>query len=403
VSRSRPRAVVVTITEGLGLLPQAAFLGSALRELGFEPGLLPTDFCTTQDGFQTAIKEEPPAAVLFVDALEWREILVTLSQFACDAVGCPVVIASSVPRRIAPSGFPERVKFVAEGDGTGLARALGVGGAPPGPEALPLDYALFGGAAALDRAMTASLFGDLGRAALLAARGEPGRVSPTAALARLEAAVEGGPFPLSREAALAPLAALGAAVRSVEWWDRSWDPANLGLLDSVWKTGLRQSVRLRPDAATPAFLGDLKRRGVARVVFECDALEDAPDLRLPGAAGDAREVAEAARRCADAGLPAGVLLVVGLPGETAAKTDGRCDRLRASRVDRVRAVPFEPAGGTEAWDRLVARGWWPPKTDRWNRELYQPLSQPEAAEYPRVLEAALMLVADLEAACGART
>jgi hypothetical protein len=382
--------LIVTITEGVGLLPQAAFLSSALRELGFEPSLLATDFCTTQDGFQTAVRQAMPSAIVFPDALEWREILVTLSGFACDTITGPVAVLTTVPEASRPDGFGDRVTFLADGDPAALAKALGVRARPLDLARIPMDYGLFGGAAALDRAMTASLFGDVGTAPLLASRADARLVSGTAALARLEGPLAGGGVALSDETALAPLHGVQSGVRRVEWWDRFFDTrSRLGLLRDVWRTGIRQSVRLAADAAEPSTLEALRSVGVDRVVFECGE--------------DAGPEAEAAERCHAAGLEAGALLVIGLPAETAAAAARRCETLRRAAIDRVRVVPFEPAGGTPAWERCVSEGWWPPKDHRWNRELYQPLEQPQAAEYPKVLEEALMLVADVEARSGAGT
>jgi hypothetical protein len=382
------RALIVTITEGVGLLPQAAFLSSALRELGFETRLLATDFCTTQDGFQTEVKEAMPDVVVFIDAVEWREILVTLTGFACETTPVPVLLSTTLPAGEAPAGFPSRVRVVQDGDLAALADAAGVRPKPIDLGRIGLDYALFGGAPALDRAMATSLFGDTGTVALLAQRVAPKAASGTAALARLEGAVPNGPVSLAGDVALRPLTDLGAAVRQVEWWDRRFDAADHPLLEAVWRTGLRQSVRLAPEDAKGQTLADLKARGVYRVVFDCEAASPAAVVAAIGF-------------CHGAGLQAGALLVIGIPGETWAITAARCEALREVGIDRVRVVPFEPAGGTETLDRCVAKGWWPPKDHRWNRELYQPLEQPEAAEYAKVLEEALMLVADVEARCGA--
>ena len=274
---------------------------------------------------------------MFVDALEWREILVTLTGFACETISGRVLVATSVPAGSAPSGFAERVDFVSDGDAAALAQRLGARGRSFDLARIPLDYDLFGGAAALDRAMSASLFGDVGTAPLLASRPDPRRVSPVAALARLEGPVAGGPVVLTPETALAPLRAVQSAVRRVEWWDRSFEPSWMPLLEEVWRLGVRQSVRLRPELASGGALAEFKRLGVRRIVFECAAKDVAPE-------------AEAAERCHAAGLEAGVLLVIGIPGETAAVCAARCEKLRRAGIDRVRVVPFEPTGGTEAWE-----------------------------------------------------
>jgi hypothetical protein len=377
------RALIVTITEGVELQPQAAFLSSALRALGFKPELLPTDFCTTQDSFQTAVRASNPDAVLFVDALEWREILATLSGFAVEAIAGPVVVDQ------------------APGDLAALRAALRTEPGPVPPlTSLPLDYALFGGAALVGRAMGCSLFGDVGTVALLATRPVGG--SPTAAIARLEGPVS----PLLRDsqiieehAALAPLEALRGSVRAVEWWD---EPEARPIYAARVKEmlGCPQTCRSRTDYPMDEF-DQLRADGITRVVYDCDAIDDLPELRLPGAAGPTGSVAAAAVNTKKCGLEVGVLFVIGLPGERALHTKARCDLLRRAGIDRVRVVPFEPTGGTPTYDWCVERGLWPPKDNRWNRELYQPLEQPQKAEWPMILEEALMLVADVEARAGA--
>jgi hypothetical protein len=388
------KALIVTVTEGVELLPQAAFASSSLRSLGFEPQLLATDFCTARDGFQTAVRAAAPAAVVIIDGVEWREILSTLAGFACDVTRGPVVVLTSVPSIPAPGDFPSRVKFVEDGDARSLGSALGAKASLDHRE-LALDYGLFGGRALLTRAMGSSLFGDLGTVALLSSRADLRAASPTAALARLEAPLSGGGVSLTSGTALSPLMDLSSAARAVEWWDRDGvDPA---LLDQVKaRFGLPQSVRVPRHLSDRVFPEYARKHGVTRLVFECDALDEAQELRVPESGGTGEEVAAGIRNAKLAGLETGVLLVIGVPGETAALAAARCERLRKADPDRVRVVPFEPTGGSQAWDECVASGSWPPRENRWNREIYQPLSQPESKEYSNVLEEALMLVASVE-------
>jgi hypothetical protein len=390
-------ALIVTVTEGVDLQPQAAFASRAMRTLGFDPRPLPTDFCTTREAFQTAVASANPAALVFVDALEWREIVATLSDCAREVSAAPILLLSSVPAAPAEADFPAGVTFVQDDGIAALAAALGAPRGDLDPRALALDYAVVGGRAALRRAMAASLFAEPRTVGLLARRPAVGAVAPTAALARLEAPVGAGPFVLDVEAALRPLDELGDAVAAVEWWDRSFDPASGALLRAVAGRGLRQSVRVLPAAASAAALKVLKRDGVTRVVFDCDALDGAPDARVPGAAAAASDVVRAARIATEAGLEVGILLVIGLPGEGATRFRERRAALQAAAAAQVRVVPFEPAGGTEAWTWCVAAEVWPPADQRWNRELYQPLRQPQAGEYAEVLEGALRLVAETAA------
>jgi hypothetical protein len=397
-----PRALIVTITEGIEFQPQAAFLSSALKALGFETKLLQTDFCTTQDSFQTAVREAKPDAVLFMDALEWREILATLSGFAVNTTSGPVVVVTALDVISKPGGFEERVEFVADGEPSVLAAALGVDAERVRVATLPLDYGLYGGPDFVRRGMGCSLFGDVGTVALLASRPVlGGAFCPTAALLRLEAPVPDSinrTLVLEEWAALTPLEILKGHVRAVEWWEPEVLPRHAARVKQV--LGCPQTCRLATCNPSHEEADDLRRDGVTRVVYDCDVLDDAAALPWDVAA-PASTVAGAAVFAKQHGLEVGVLLVIGLPGETALHTKARCDLLRKAGIDRVRVIPFEPAGGTPAYDWCIERGLWPPKENRWNRELYQPLEQPQKPEWPRILEEALMLVADVEARAGA--
>ncbi|HYC76318.1 MAG TPA: hypothetical protein VEI02_01710, partial [Planctomycetota bacterium] len=388
--------------------PEAAFLASAARRLGLTPRLLATDFCTTRDGFLAAVREARPAGVVFFDAVEWREIVTLLAGFALEAGAPRVIVAGASLADPATRPEPQAAGVLAAPDLPSFARALGADGPAPAIAELPLDLDVFGGPALLDRALGASLFGDLGSVPLVAVRAPRSASSPCAASARFEGALaDGRREALPPAVAHAPLERVGAAAKAVEWWDR--DAFDLTLLHPAWakggaadrayfepvrERGLRQTVRLNARTPVP-MLETLAGFGVDRVVFDCDALEDRE--RVPGATASAAEVARAAGEARSVGLETGVLFCVGLPDETPDDTARRCDALRAADLDRLRVIPFEPTGGAAAeWCRR--RGAWPPEGARWNRELHHPLRQPHLGRdaFVRSFETALLLAAEIQ-------
>ncbi len=403
VNELEPRALLVTIADGPELLPDAAFAAALLRRNGFRPERLATDFCTSQDAFQSRLRADRPSVVIFFDGAEWREIIDMLARFAAGVVPATLVVTGDSLARDQGGGrrfASPLVEVPRLDDETLRAWRADLGASEPHPPTL--DYALFGGADLLRRGMGCSLFGDPGTAALLARRGSRDVLSPAAMLARLEGTTGSAGIEIPDEAALAPLGSLGNAATSVEWWDRRFPIERDGLLRQVAATGRRQSVRLAPGDATPARLADLAGAGVTRVIFDCDVASDATP-RLPGAQASALDVAAAVARARTAGLGSGVLFVIGLPGETATVTEARTAVIRRAAPERLRVVPFEPTGFTPAFDECCARGWWPPADNRWNRELYQPLNQPELGldNFPAVMEVSLALLAGIESHAGA--
>ncbi len=400
------RALLVTVADGPEFLPDAAFAASVLRAGGFETERLATDFCTTADAFQSRVRAAAPCTVVFVDGAEWREIINLLASSAAECGATSIVVVGdslareteagggrhwSVPIAECPLLTPA---FLARLDGTEAATAK----SPADVSDVALDYAVFGGGALLRRGMGSSLFADVPVVALLARRGSRADMSPVAALARLEATSGFAGVDLSDEAALAPLGVIGARDWAVEWWDRRFPVGRTSLLRAVADRGLNQSVRLLPADATDIRLAELRAAGVTRVVFDCDMLDETDAPVLPQCAGSAASVAEAVSRARRSGMEAGVLFVVGLPGETLAITRARCQILRTCRSARLRVVPFEPTGLSLATDLCVSRGLWPPADNRWNREIHQPLRQPELGEdlFPAIMEEALELLACVE-------
>ena len=400
--------LLVTIPEGTEFVPEVAFAASAARAMGLVPRIIATDFCTTEASFQSAVAGARPFGVVFFDAVEFREVISGLSDMAVKAGAARILVAGpSLGDPDCPPTYAAALRQVPSSSLSALASALDLPlPAGLGLETLPLDVEVYGGSGLLDRGVGCSLFGELDSAMLIAIRGPRRASSPCAALARLEGALEGGKRELLRpKTAFLPLEHFGPGVRRVEWLDRdffeatvlhpSWsgtDAADRAYLAPLKERGLFQSVRVNARIPAP-ILDTLRELGVGRAVFDCDALEDRD--KLPGADATARDVAAAVHSAHELGLEAGVLLVAGLPGETPEIMRRRCDRLRESRPERVRVVPFEPSGGAaSAW--CERRDLWPPRDLRWNRELFQPLRQPELGQdaFVRLYEIALAYAAE---------
>lgn len=97
-------------------------------------------------------------------------------------------------------------------------------------------------------------------------------------------------------------------------------------------------------------------------------------------------------------MEVGVLLVVGIPGETRARGRNRTEVLRRLLPQHVRCVPFEPTGGHPVFGSCVEQGWWPPQNEAWIREIIRPLAQPtlSAEEFILNWSDALNLHAEVE-------
>jgi hypothetical protein len=258
-----------------------------------------------------------------------------------------------------------------------------------------MDLQIFGGPDVGSQPQAGSLFCELDTIGLVAARSGRGTLAPTAFLARLEAPLPHGPVALSDRAALAPLNDTGGGVRRIEWWDRDAGKAVLNCAAEVSDRGLRQSARVIPGGDAAARLSALAGAGIDRVIFEVDRIESGEPMPQSAAcSGDLGPWVSEARRC---GLEVGILLVVGIPGETIEGGKRRTEAVRALRPDRIRCVPFEPTGGHPVYGAMVARGWWPPRDLRWIREVHRPLRQPGLGreEFVQNWSEALMLQAEV--------
>jgi hypothetical protein len=189
-------------------------------------------------------------------------------------------------------------------------------------------------------------------------------------------------------------------VQRVEWWDRDVGAA---LLERVREAGGRvphQSVRLLPGGKDPGLISELRSLGVGRVVFDVDRLTAV--AATPGSAATAEDLEPWMREARRAGMEVGVLLAVGIPGESAASARSRLEVLRRLAPQRLRCVPFEPAGGHPVYADLKSRGLLPPEGERWNRELHRPLVQRgfDREDFVAAWSEALLLLAEIEAGGG---
>ncbi|MAE65936.1 MAG: hypothetical protein CMJ18_16820 [Phycisphaeraceae bacterium] len=393
------RVAVVSVVEGPDLQAETAFLAGALRRIDVAPHRVAIDFCTTEDAFQATLEQLAPTAVLLPYATEFRSILVHLAAEARQHVSGPVaIIGDGVARETLPPPAIDGVNWIAGDPGLGLEAVLA--GRPSSADA---DYAsiapvidLFDSVPSL-RPMSVSLFGEPGTVALMGSRPARDTIAPTALLARCEAPADAA-CRLESDVALEPLASCGDGVRAVEWWDR--DPG-IELGDAVREVaarGLRQSVRVRPEPRQLDLLGTLKEMGVGRVVFEVDRLSGADFF--PGTCSTAEELKPWADEAHRLDLEVGILLVVGIPFETRDLARRRTEAVRALRPHRLRAIPYEPTGGSLAWSWSDDLGMLPNPDRGWQRELHRPLRQDSlpAEDFVADWAEALDLLAEVEAA-----
>lgn len=348
-------------------------MATALAMSGFRPRLVATDFCTDHDGFQAHLAAEDPALVVMPYQAEFHEILEHLASLVRSSVEVPVVlVGDTLARRGVPERLPEGL-HVLPGFPAGPFQDLLEGRSAQTWDLarLPMDLGAYGGGRLLERPLAASLFGELDTVGLLAARRTHAGICPTASLARLEAPVGGGPVVLDRETALRPLKDLGARPARVEWWDRHAGSHVLACVRALSGEVPSQTVRIVPEHMDAEGLEAFRGAGVDRVVFEVDRFEGAAPG--PGTAGSVKDMAPLAHRARSLGMQVGVLLVVGVPGESPGRAAARLEDLRRLAPDHLRCVPFEPTPGTPMERLALELGARPAEEGRWNRELHRPL------------------------------
>ena len=376
-STATSRVTLIAQRDGGEVSAELAFAAGALRLMGRDVSPLLVDFSSTESAVAEAVASGQ-GDVLIVSTLEGREMDLLLASRARAATRGKVVLAGDALSRcpLFPGALDSGVVQASAITTTALAPFFSSTSAHrSGPERIGADFTALGGASLLRRTLGGSFFGEVGEIPILATRPARDRVSPVAELARFEA-------PLNVETVLLPAPALSTLRdladdgRSVAFWDRDLPDALWPLVEACGARELGISVRLAPDRALPERLSVLRSYGVTRIVMDCDAHSE---QRLPGSIGSAEDIARAASCVHGLNMEVGVFLVAGLPGETTRIMQARIDFLRAARIDRVRVVPFEPTGGTPAWHACIALGVWPPIGELWNREVYRPIRQPEAA------------------------
>lgn len=390
--------LLVTVAEGPDALPEVAFLAGAIKAAGLEAVRFPADFCSDERVFEARLRELNPGAVWFHYATEWREMAARGAELAVRTVEAPVCFAGSaadagrdgvlpVPLipgvQVPPSQHEEDLVLPAGGRRIEAARIVP-------------DWSIFGPDLS-NRPVSTSLFARPGSIGCLASREALAARPPTALLARLGAPRRDGMWNLPPDVLARCIASFEGFDR-VEWWDRNFGPRKLQLLPIAREAGLRQSVRLLGAGAGKDHLSALRDGGVDEVVFESDRVDSAPPL--PGSSASVRELApcvEAARRL---GLDASLLLVLGLPGETAGAARARIAAARQMGLRHVRCIPFEPAGGHPAFAAVAAAGLLPPEGGRWKREVHRPLKQEclSTGEFVEIWAEGMLLHAETEMA-----
>lgn len=390
-----PPVLLVAQRDGTEVSAETAFAAGALKIHGRVVVPLAIDFASSEDTLPEAVRTHRASDVVIVSTLEGRETDFALSDAARRSVSGRVVVVGDALARVPlpPGGFGPGIDIVSEITPAAFA-IFGDGVARGGPERGSSDFGAFGGAACFRRAMSTSFLGDARELPIYAARPSRRTLSPVAALARFEA-------PLESEAVLLPSVSMTGLrdfadeIRAVAFHDRDLPERAWPLVEACGARELPVTIRLHPSRASTDVLATLRDLGVRRIAFDCDAIADHP---IPGATADAESVADACRRTEASGIAAAVVFVVGLPGENPATTDARLAVLRAAPVRRVRVVPFEPTGGTEAWHACVAAGVWPPDGDLWIREVHRPLRQAQVdlEAYTRMESAALEWLAETD-------
>ena len=370
---THPPLLIVTIPEGPDLAMEGAFLAGAAKLLGLAPQWVAADFGIDEQAFQADLQGAGAVGVILPYSSELREALIPLARTIRGALDVPVaLVGDGLARERVPVDPIDGVTLIAGDPGLTLLAAVGGADATaPSHERVPLDLGYLGPDLA-KRALGASLFGELETVALSGGRAARSDLSPTAAFARWQAPVGDRPVWLSTELALEPLGSGIEGVGHVEWWDRHATSEVLEHARALAPRGMKQSARVRVDCATTGLLPTVKDAGIGRVVFEVDRVSGGTDLPGSTATVDDLEPWFAAAR--SVGLEVGVLLAVGLPGETRAAGQRRAERLLELKPDRVRCVPFEPTGGTPAWDLVHGAGMLG-TVDRGLREVHRPLIQ----------------------------
>ena len=384
--------ILVSVREGLDYRPEVLHWAGVVREAGWDSVLELVDLCTDENVFGASLREKKPQGILLIYATEWREMLARAGAIAHEATGLPIHVVGAASGRPCALPVPENPGFMTLGSPQESALAAALGWAPPKAGSYSPALGLYGRDIAR-RPPSCSLFAELGTLGMLGSRESVEALSPVAALARLA-----NP---GKEAGVAQPHLLRRALdeverpRRLEWWDADFASDHLKLLAPFQDLSLSHAVRLQPSSVTERHLLTLKTASVDRVVMTVDRVKD---LRpMAGTHASAEDLQQPAARIRAASLELGLLLVVGLPGETAEHAAERLEAVRRLAPDHLRVVPFEPTGGHPVFDQLFHAGCLPSGEVRWKREVHRPLKQDSMTheEYIRVWAAAHELQAEL--------
>ncbi|MSR74109.1 MAG: hypothetical protein EXS14_01380 [Planctomycetes bacterium] len=363
---------LIAVPEGCDAAGETALLAGVAQSLRRTVRVLPTDFCTDPGAFVATLRSEPNSGVILPYLRETREFMAHTGSVVLEA-GLPALLAgdcwvreggdrASIPAGIdAPVLAPE------------AALAAWLGAEVPAAARCGLDLSAFGGSAVKNNPHVA-LFAELDTVPMMSRRCSRSDLSPTAVLAALEAPCAQS-VALDRDVALAPLAQAGGSARLLEWRDRDISPELIELVRACRGKAAMQSVRVIPGERDSSDTMDmLQDAGVQRVVFEVDRIVGVESM--PGSSCTVDELESWVVDARRLQMEIGVLLVVGIPGETRARGRSRVDVLRRLLPQHLRCIPFEPTGGHAVFGQCVDRGWWPPGDQAWIREVIRPLTQP---------------------------
>ncbi len=400
----------VHIVEQIQFEPQTALLSSVAKFLGHEVSRVSTDFGTKQEILTAALQGEAPDLLAVRVTGEMREAVCwSIAELRRSAPTLPILLygplAEDDPGALAgvadpafllsdeaeqalvsllcSGSLPTPVETYEPTPGVGVSVNGVVKWGAPLPlgdpeQAPPTDYDLFGAPAFFGRGSGCSFFGDVPSALLEVSIGSPSGMPGNAGLRIFNYPTNKAPRSRPMEAVLAMIDALPGEVRRVEFADREfgWMSEVAVLLRGLKERSEAREFVVRQLANTCDldFLKQIATKGVKEVVFEYDVATPEAWERLPEGQDPARLDA-AVQVAQGAGLRVGLLVSVGLPGESREEIDSKLERIRRWGVDRLRFIPFEPRIG-HGWRQLCADAGMLPEGDgAWNRETYTPLSQ----------------------------
>lgn len=400
----------VHIVEQIQFEPQTALLSSVVRAMGHEASRVPTDFGTKQEILTAALMAEAPDLLAIRVTGEMREAVCwSLAELRKSVPDLPVLLygplAEDSPGDLAGVGDPAlllsdeaeqaMVNLLSGGEipadlsqyeppaGIGVAQggkvrwgpALTLGDAAQAP---PPDFGVFGAPQFFGRGTGCSLFGDVGTALIEASIGSPSGMPANAGMRIFNYPTNKTPRSCPVASVMAMVDALPPEVERVDFADREfgWMPNRQEFLEGLLARSESRyfTVRQVPRTCSHDFMRTLPEWGIKRVVFEYDAADPAAHKRLDGSQ-DPDLLAASIRLAKSVGLAVGLLVSVGLPGESQDEIERKLAFIRGQEVDNLRFIPFEPRIGHPWRQECAEQGMLPEGDGAWNRETYTPLKQ----------------------------